>query len=461
MNGYQSPTSILHLVPLNGFAKKAFNDVASIIHSNRQLPIEQQSKDLQHVAKFMEFIPPTTDSTTDNSRVNDGKSRQTSIPLSETSLTSETTAITMDSPQSPSFLPKRYYDLFFDNDPYKITHGWHIGRDRWLKDDLTFVKPNGYIDLMIAPMTSPRWPDYEAHGIRATRLEYEVYVNSTLLSGRKPVGLDFKEQILALGPQTYVLRFAEVEDSVYQANLQLFASKHMKNSLPPPQSLSAPASFDINFDPWVIKRMVGEGASSQVYGAKNIHTLEAAAAKQLVRNEKTFPIIEREVSFLNRLPSSPYLLKKCATIYERGDRWLTQPEYRPSELVSSNITPEKMFIVVQPLALATLHDILDQLRREHKLHAFCQALKGLELMHAQDHPLVHRDIKLVNIGLVSWKAEGDIPGYQAPEMTRIQHNKFLDQWSVGIVGLNMFCEGLGRYPNAPSQRNHDMRLKHL
>ncbi|EMR82276.1 hypothetical protein BcDW1_9108 [Botrytis cinerea BcDW1] len=159
MNGYQSPTSILHLVPLNGFAKKAFNDVASIIHSNRQLPIEQQSKDLQHVAKFMEFIPPTTDSTTDNSKVNDGKSRQTSIPLSETSLTSETTAITMDSPQSPSFLPKSsnrvqyegYYDLSFDNDPYKITHGWHIGRDRWLKDDLTFVKPNGYIDLMIAP----------------------------------------------------------------------------------------------------------------------------------------------------------------------------------------------------------------------------------------------------------------------------------------------------------------------
>ncbi|KAM0123320.1 hypothetical protein ACHAP3_011223 [Botrytis cinerea] len=436
MNGYQSPTSILHLVPLNGFAKKAFNDVASIIHSNRQFPVEQQSKYLQHVAKFMEFIPPTTDSTTENSNVNDGKSRETSIPLSETSLTSETTAITMDSPQSPSFLPKSsnrvqyegYYDLSFDNDPYKITHGWHIGRDRWLKDDLTFVKPNGYIDLMIAPMTSPRWPDYEAHGIRATRLEYEVYVNSTLLSGRKPVGLDFKEETLALGPQTYVLRFAEVEDSVYQANLQLFASKHMKNPLPP-QSLSAPASFDINVDPWVIKRMVGEGASSQVYGAKNIHTLEAAAAKQLVRNEKTFPIIERE--------------------------------YRPSELVSSNITPEKMFIVVQPLALATLHDILDQLRREHKLHAFCQALKGLELMHAQDHPLIHRDIKLVNIGLVSWKAEGDIPGYQAPEMTRIQNNKFLDQWSVGIVGLNMFCEGLGRYRNAPSQRNHDMRLKHL
>jgi serine/threonine protein kinase len=95
--------------------------------------------------------------------------------------------------------------------------------------------------------------------------------------------------------------------------------------------------------------------------------------------------------------------------------------------------------------------------------AFYQILEGVHALHsAGSCPFIHRDLKLANIGVVSYndksiaivildygqtiqvqahsptRGKAGTPGYQAPEMEHQVHSTSLDIWSCGIIGLRMF-----------------------
>jgi serine/threonine protein kinase len=101
---------------------------------------------------------------------------------------------------------------------------------------------------------------------------------------------------------------------------------------------------------------------------------------------------------------------------------------------------------------------------------FHQLLQGVHALHnAKPFPLLHRDRKLSNIGVVSYddysivvvigqtiQAQPHKPiggkagtrGYQAPEMPHQIHDPALDIWSCGIIGLRMFVQS-GRFLPTP------------
>lgn len=95
--------------------------------------------------------------------------------------------------------------------------------------------------------------------------------------------------------------------------------------------------------------------------------------------------------------------------------------------------------------------------------AFHQLLQGVHALHnANPFPLLHRDLKLSNIGVISYddyslavvildygqtiqaqphrpiRGKAGTRGYQAPEMLHQIHDPALDIWSCGIIGLKMF-----------------------
>lgn len=180
--------------------------------------------------------------------------------------------------------------------------------------------------------------------------------------------------------------------------------------------------------------------------------------------------IAEELSILEHLPSHPQLLVKRGVYYERGDTWFTSPENEDDERHGLSARPERVVFIIQPFARLTLTEMLLKLSPELKIMVFHQLLQGVHALHdASPFPLVHRDLKLSNVGVVSYdersiavvildygqtvqvhshrpiRRKAGTPEYQAPEMLRQVHDVGLDIWSCGIIGLRMFFFQSGRF----------------
>jgi len=122
-----------------------------------------------------------------------------------------------------------------------------------------------------------------------------------------------------------------------------------------------------------------------------------------------------------------------------------------------------VILIIQPFARLALTELLPKLSAQSRLSIFYQILQGVHALHvANPFPLIHRDLKLSNVGVVSYSDHNIIvvildygqtiqaqmnsqiggkagtPGYQAPEMLQQIHGRALDIWSCEIIGLRMF-----------------------
>jgi serine/threonine protein kinase len=166
---------------------------------------------------------------------------------------------------------------------------------------------------------------------------------------------------------------------------------------------------------------------------------------------------------LDLLPDHPRLLKKRGIYYERGDNWFTSPDNEADERYGLPACPERVVFIIEPFARLTLAELLPHLSPAFKVLAFYPILEGVHALHsAGSCPFIHRDLKLVNIGVVSYddksiaivildygqtiqfqarsptRGKAGTPRYQAPEMEHQVHSTPLDIWSYGIIGLRMF-----------------------
>lgn len=113
--------------------------------------------------------------------------------------------------------------------------------------------------------------------------------------------------------------------------------------------------------------------------------------------------IAHENFVLGLLPNHPRLLVKRGIYYERGDSWFTSPDQEDDERYGLPARPKRVIFIIQSLARLTVAELLPRLSPALKLIVFYQILEGLVAMHnARPCPLVHRDLKLANIGVVSY-----------------------------------------------------------
>jgi serine/threonine protein kinase len=160
---------------------------------------------------------------------------------------------------------------------------------------------------------------------------------------------------------------------------------------------------------------------------------------------------------LGQLPDHPRLLVQRGIFYERGDRWFTSADNEDDEHYGLPARPERIVLIIKPFARLTLGELLPRLSPRLKLVCFYQILEGANaLQNARPSPLVRRDLKPANIGVVpstdqsiakvildygqtiqvqrhnSIRGRAATPGYQAPEMQHQVHNTSL---VFGLVGL--------------------------
>jgi serine/threonine protein kinase len=186
-----------------------------------------------------------------------------------------------------------------------------------------------------------------------------------------------------------------------------------------------------------------------------------------MRTWKTMGAIVEEIFILEHLPSYPRLLVKRNVYYERGDTWFTSPENEDDERYGLPARLERVIFIIQHFARLTLTELLPKLSPDLKIMAFHQLLQGVHaLYNAKPFLLLHRDLKLSNIGVVSYddysivvvigqtiQAQPHKPiggkagtrGYQAPEMPHQIHDpaRYLvlrNYWSQNVCSrVAGFC----------------------
>lgn len=404
------------------------------------------------------------------------------LPREQSLLPSDTgveTSLELNTSFSSSPLPipeelqyQGFYDLSFEKLPDIPRHGWVAGIGRWNPDGRTFTR-TGTVDLMLAPKDSKTL--YGVRGKHAT-LHYDDSGSLCIKSPPEtPIFLGTEEfssgsrvitctsQIVSFGSLTYCLEFVTTKESAYQSNLKMFFEFYLSRPVPPPDISATPSPWDFTIHDWICKGTAGSGGFGTVSAAKHRITSEPAAAKTIIRTSKTMRDIAHESFVLDQLPNHSRLLVKRGIYYERGDSWFTGPDNEDDERHGLPARSERVILIVQPFARLTLAELLPRLSPRLRLIVFHQILEGVNALHsACPAPFVHRDLKLANIGVVSYhdqsitiaildygqtiqirpqdpiRGKAGTPGYQAPEMQLQIHGTALDIWSCGIIGLKIF-----------------------
>jgi hypothetical protein len=302
---FSDPASFIRLTPANSDARQAFNDLSILIKSQDMLP------DLRHVSQFMVIDPWRPRS-----------SSQEAALVSNTDTGTDSDARQIDNlPEVEPLQYQGYYDLSWDKPPKIPQVGWLVGIGRWDRQKLAFSQ-NGAVGLMLAPFAVPPFK-HDVAGKHAT-LSFDKTGNFwvRVVSPRKPVvALGSEEfssgsrmitsptQLIAFGRLVYHLAFATQDESTYQRNMKLFFTTQLNRPPPPPEICATPSPWDFVIEDWVCKGTVGTGAFGTVFAAKNRFTGETGAAKIVLRNEKMWPMVSREIDIFDLIPDHVLIIQ--------------------------------------------------------------------------------------------------------------------------------------------------------
>lgn len=296
---------IARLTPANHEARCAFNDVAARIVDSRP-----NTSEFHHAARFMvikPYLPQAQSGVRDDAQDTNDSREGSDETGTETEAEIETGA------HEPSNEPPRFeghYFLSFGTPPSIPLLGWFIGIGRW---DTKSAKPNGGIDLQLAP---PRSKKYEVAGRHA-----RLFFNDTgslivrIVSDRSPVvvlgNCEFNSgqrvitessNRISFGKLSYSFEFAIDDEGDYQRNLKKFFKNHLNLQPPAPDLSATPSPWDSTLGEWRIRGTTGKGAFATVCAAKHTVTGVAGAAKFLLRTQETLPAIAKEIDLLKILP---------------------------------------------------------------------------------------------------------------------------------------------------------------
>ncbi|CRG83302.1 hypothetical protein PISL3812_00653 [Talaromyces islandicus] len=206
---------------------------------------------------------------------------------------------------------------------------------------------------------------------------------------------------------------------------------------------------------WVIHRNVSSGGSGVVRAASRSPP-QCAAVKTMVRRDAFEAVmISQEIktavhirALLKNKPC-PYILRFIEEKYDRNqEKW-------------DEKSPEQVHLIFTPLCNQTFYSLVKSSAAwpADRLSLLHNVIEGLKWLHSND--LVHRDIKLENLGVVFHpKVRAVIldfgvvhhgtknidPGYGpvgtldylAPEAESAFYDEKVDIWALGIVAFRMF-----------------------
>ncbi|KKY14005.1 hypothetical protein UCDDS831_g08550 [Diplodia seriata] len=320
--------------------------------------------------------------------------------------------------------------------------GWRVGSGRWKKSSKaanpssaaaaapTPARSHGGVDLLLAKTRVP------ASGLAGLHARFAFERNGafmlTVENPRRPVvvlgdeSFDAGGRVLAkprcrigLGNLAYVFEYVvrsggPDRERAFQQRLGRFLRETFRDqrggqATPPRELLASPAEADHPLCDWLIRGTVGRGAFGTVTAARHRVTGRIAAAKMVVRTQRSVRECMREIDICAKVPEHPNLSTLIDTIYERGERWYTGPRPERVWLISTPFVRDTLAAHIQsspsassPSSSAAPPPVLTGLPPQllHlRLHLFHQLLSGLAHLHA--HGFIHRDIKPANIGIVS------------------------------------------------------------
>uniref|UniRef100_A0A7N6FHG1 Cyclin-G-associated kinase n=1 Tax=Anabas testudineus TaxID=64144 RepID=A0A7N6FHG1_ANATE len=216
-----------------------------------------------------------------------------------------------------------------------------------------------------------------------------------------------------------------------------------------------------------IKRVIAEGGFAFVYEAQDMSSGKDYALKRLLSNEeeKNKEIIQ-EVCFMKKLSGHPNMVQFCSAA---------------SISKEESDTGQAEFLILTELCQGQLVDFIKRVEQRAPLSCdtvlkiFYQTCRGVQHMHKQKPPIIHRDLKIENLlisnqGTIklcdfgsattvshypdySWSAQkrsmvedeitrNTTPAYRTPEMIDLYSNfpinEKQDIWALGCI-LYLLC----------------------
>ncbi|KAK4997211.1 hypothetical protein LTR66_003329 [Elasticomyces elasticus] len=420
------------LLPVSPLARTAFNDIAHQIHT--------QPHSFAHARRFIHYAPLHADEGGENSP--DG-SLADSIARNEYC---------------------GYYRLNLDILPKNIGLGWVAGSSRRnLLDD--------EVDLVLTPQPGQ-------HKVRGRHVRFSHNTNTGVLmvyADNWAVLIDGKKRIqntafaacedtgLMLGDLSYTIEFTGLDPQIYQKQLNDIYRQCQSNFssiphfLPPTPTPSLRAS---GYYKYFVYPTTAGGTYSTVSRVCNKDTGELFILKKMKRNSHNLAAIAAEVDILKRLNHYNVCQLVDTLQYERTH------SFRHEEY-------DDVGLILTPFAPSLSLNVPHHQPASWVVNISRQCFAGLAYVHRQG--LMHRDIKLSNIGLVVNNTSGQPPRiilldfghatrnltstdhmkgtvrYLAPEVMALKRNaaKYLnpytnkvDIWALGICIYELFYESL-------------------
>ena len=483
------PGGFIDVVPSNPDSRESFDAVARHV---KQVDNIDATIDVRHAERFMCIEPVTSEQAVE----------EEAPQLHENGDENRTIIESSPLPEEPRLQYQGHYRLSFDRIPDIPENGWALGTGRW-KDDNTGLTADGVVDLLLASNSDGK-DKYLVNGYHAT-IEFDEYGSLRLRSTGPTIVLDGEAfskgtRLLArrsatvlLGKLAYTISFRDINQHIYQDNLQLYRQMY-QNLGPQDRDIAAmPSDWDSIIGDWICLGTAGAGGFGVVVAAKHRLTGKPAAAKVVVENY-TLDDVHRELYNLTRLPIHSRLLVSCGIWQESFSRLKggNREDHRTDERFNMPRRAQRVVFIVQPYAKLNLADVLRLgLSRELRLKGLYQILEGLQALHNRvPFPIIHRDIKPHNIGVVKFDKDlgiieivildfglsvedqlesvGDMQwgmlgtqGYMAPELAYAPHSPAMDIWSCGIIAQQMFpvVQALG--PGLLSHANNPTMPEHL
>ena len=194
---------------------------------------------------------------------------------------------------------KGYYIFDFAEAPRRPDQGWRLGGGKFGGGDdppdilLTEKKNNDRVSSRHARLAH----NFASGSLVITASDKKVvcingreFINDQLVIHGRTTSLEF-------GRLKYILEIHRYDTDVdHRAHLRSYQRKHgLGNDSYPWTLLATPADSDVILQDYIMKNPVGNGATSVVYGAVDIRSLEVVAIKKIRRTEENAQAIECDI----------------------------------------------------------------------------------------------------------------------------------------------------------------------